>query len=314
MAVSWPSRTKATTSRCAPSAWPPMRCRPWQCRPTRLSYRRQCGAGLSKVTLFNPGAQVSGALVLRIEDAEGYLVEALPGSDVVLAYGQKSDFTLNWNTGAVMAGNYRVVAELRDTQANVLVSNRAVFRIDAARDISRHRGGRPGPVPQQRGGQHCLSSVTVAAGNAGLEDATARIQVLSAANVAVFDTTEALGSLLPGATASVSTVFDTGSNAAGTYRVKLSVHSGGAAVASATTDLAIVPSTQVQLSGRLALSAQTVGQGDRLLAAYTLSNPGVALNGVPLTVSIVDPDTQAQIAQVATSVDLASGASLKGEA
>ncbi|UUZ48757.1 hypothetical protein LP420_39860 [Massilia sp. B-10] len=44
-------------------------------------------------------------------------------------------------------------------------------------------------------------------GNAGLEDATARIQVLSAANVAVFDTTEALGSLLPGATASVSTVF-----------------------------------------------------------------------------------------------------------
>ncbi|UUZ48756.1 hypothetical protein LP420_39855 [Massilia sp. B-10] len=73
--------------------------------------------------------------MLRIEDAEGYLVEALPGSDVVLAYGQKSDFTLNWNTGAVMAGNYRVVAELRDTQANVLVSNRAVFRIDAARDI-----------------------------------------------------------------------------------------------------------------------------------------------------------------------------------
>ncbi|UUZ48758.1 hypothetical protein LP420_39865 [Massilia sp. B-10] len=70
----------------------------------------------------------------------------------------------------------------------------------------------------------------------------------------------------------------------------------------------------MQLSGRLALSAQTVGQGDRLLAAYTLSNPGVALNGVPLTVSIVDPDTQAQIAQVATSVDLASGASLKGEA
>jgi hypothetical protein len=266
-----------------------------------------------KATLFNPGAQVSGALVLRIEDADGYLVDALPGSDVVLAYGQKLEQPFVWNTGAVLAGNYRVVAELRDTQAAVLVSNRAVFRIDAARDVVATVA-----VDQAQYHPHqpvaIAGTVTLAGGNAGLDNASARIEVVNSATVVVFDKSETLGSLLPGATVNVDAVFDTGSLAVGTYRVKLSVISAGAAVAGATTDLALVAATQVQLSGKLALSAQSVAAGDRLRAAYTLDNAGVALAAMPLTVSIVDPDTQVRIAQVETSVDLASAASVAGEA
>ncbi|WP_426212030.1 CARDB domain-containing protein [Massilia sp. TWP1-3-3] len=268
-----------------------------------------------KVTLTNTGAQVDGNLTMRIEDMDGYLVEILAPAAVSLPYGRSADYPVTWHTGDILAGEYRLAAQLRGAGDVVIASGSAPFQIGAARSVSASVSFEQAAY---RTGQAATigASVQVAAGNASLPDASAHIQVFGSAGQQVFETTQALGSLLPGASSAFSALWNTGNAAPGTYQLKLDVLSGAASVASAQASTTIVArEAVVQMAGSVAPDSASVANGDRLKAAYNVTNSGtVDLAAVPLSVTVVDADSQSVIALVAASATLAPGASLQGEA
>ncbi len=266
------------------------------------------------VTLANAGPQVSGTLTMRVEDFDGYLVEILPPAPVTLTYGQTLATPLTWNTGAILAGDYRIAAQLRGASDAVLVSGTANFRIAPAHKVSAMVS--TGQAEYRKGQDAIIAGqVELAAGNASLADASATIVVRDAAGAQVHAYTQALGTLAPGASIAVNTLWNTGTSGAGLYQVTLSVNAAGAELATASTQLAVVIDALAQLTGTMTPSAPTVSRGDALSVRYELLNSGnVALNGVPLTVSVIDPDGQVRLTAVDASVTLAPGAAGQGEA
>lgn len=270
-----------------------------------------------KVTLSNAGPEIAGTLALHIEDLQGYLVATLPPVAVTLPYGQGASYPANWNTGAILAGDYRLVAQLLDTSGAQLAIANAGLRIGAAVDV-----GATVAVEfaryQQQATASIAGTVTLAQGNAGLDDASALIQVQDSAGRVVFESHQALGAMLPGASANVAAAWPVGASAVGDYRVTLDVRAGAATLATAQAAVAVVAATPVegslQLAGTLSLNSPTVAIGDRLTAAYTIRNLGAALAAVPLTVRVVNLDTQAQIATATSNADLAPGATFQGAA
>lgn len=266
-----------------------------------------------KVTLANAGPEMRGTLEMRIEDLEGYLVESLPTANVTLGYGQSTAYPAAWNTGAILAGEYRLAAQLRDERNVQLSSGSASFRIGAAHKVSAAVSVEHAQY-QQHQAANIGASINLADGNANLSGASALIQVLDAGDAVVFESVEALGDLLPGASANVSAIWNIGNSAVGNYRIKLSVKAGGALLASALADVAVVLDDSVQLAGSMTLSSPTLALGDRLDVTYTVRNGGAAIAGLPLTVTIVNPESQAVLASASANVDLARGASIDGAA
>jgi hypothetical protein len=267
-----------------------------------------------KVTLSNAGPQVLASLTMRVEDMDGYLVEILSPASVVLNYGQTSDYALTWNTGAILAGSYRVAAQLRGSDDVVLASGVARFEIAAKRTVSASvLTSQPQYGPQQAA--EIGGSVELAAGNASLPDASALIEVLNGLGEPVFETSQALGTLQPGAAVAIAAVWPTGANGVGAYRVTVRVAAGAETVASAQADVTLVADARARLSGAMSLSSATLANGDRLTASYTVRNNGsMELAALPLSVTIIDPDTQQVLAIVNANADLAPEGSLQGEA
>jgi subtilase family serine protease/flagellar hook assembly protein FlgD len=267
-----------------------------------------------KVTLANAGPEIAGTLVLRIEDLGGYLVATLPAVNVTLPYGQSATYPANWNTGAILAGDYRLVAQLRNAGGMQLAAGSAALRIGAARDVGATLAVEFAQY-QQHASAAIGATVTLGQGNAGLDGATALIQVADSTDKVVFETALALGNLSPGVSVNVNTVWNTGANAIGDYRVKLAVQSGDATVATALAPVAIVAADgTLAVSGTVRPGSATVAVGDRLDVAYTVRSDGAALAGLPLTITIVDAATQAPLAGFSARADLARGATTQGTA
>jgi uncharacterized repeat protein (TIGR01451 family) len=266
------------------------------------------------VTLANAGPQISGVLQMRIEDSDGYLVEQLaPAVVSALGFGQSATYQATWNTGTILAGSYRLAAQLLDTDGKTLTSGNAVFTIGQSRQVS---ATVVLDQAQYQPGQAVAISGVVALGdaNANLDGASALVQVLDANGAVLYETTQALGSLLPGASVSVQQNWNTGANPAGSYLARLTVYASGAVVAKAEAGFDLVVVSVSQMTGQLALSSVTPANGDVLTFTYSLKNSGnVALGTVPLTITVLDPDTRATVAHVDAAAELPLGASVQGK-
>jgi flagellar hook assembly protein FlgD/fibronectin type 3 domain-containing protein len=267
------------------------------------------------ITALNSGPTLSGTLKVWVEDANGYLVQNLPSMTVTnLAYGNSVIDPVVWNTGTTLSGAYRVVGQLVDAQSNPVATGKSTFAITSSLQL---QAGIVADQAQYADNQNAklTATFTLAAGNASLQDGSAVIQVSDSANNVLFTNTQATGTLLPGASSTINATWNTGSAAPATYVASVTVTSGGAQIASAQTNVVVVNTPTTQLTGTLALSANSVANGDQLTVNYGLTEAGtVNLTGLPVVVTIIDPVTQALIATSNGTANVAAGATIAGQA
>lgn len=268
------------------------------------------------IMLSNAGPAISGKLVLRVEDAQGYLAAALPEQAVPqLATAQELTLRTSWNTGSYLAGDYCLVGELVDADGKLLQRGSAAFSIGAERQASATLAVDRG---QYTAGQDVRLNGTVqlAAANAQLDGASAMLQVVAVDGSVLWSSSQPIGTLLLGASADVAGVWNVGGAAAGDYKARLLVRSGDLQLAGAETAFVVTTaSATASVTGDLTLSAQAVANGDRLAARYTLNNAGNgALAGVPLAVTVSRADNGTVLATVPAQADIAARGQTPGEA
>lgn len=159
-----------------------------------------------------------------------------------------------------------------------------------------------------------VSRASNATRNAPLEGLRVVTRVLDPADAVLFTRTEELAQLLPGAQRSYEYALPLAFAAPGSYRARLSVETGGGVELAAAATVFAVESTAGTgsgLGGSLAASPKLVAVGEPVTLLAQLANQGNApLAGVPVVLRVLDPDTQAVLAELRRTVDLARTESL----
>ena len=258
--------------------------------------------------LANGGAAFTGALELTVEDADGYLVEALAPIPVPdLAAGSEESHQATWNTGAFFAGDYRVTARLVGDAGSVQAAGSAAFQIAADVDVS-------AAVTTDRALYDAGATVRITgtvrheSGNSTVTGLAVHIALFDAADVSLAEWTEDLDDLPPGSEASITRSWESVGAAPGGYRIELEVLRNGARAAGAATgfDLA-APAGAV--TGSLSLSSRVPAVGTPLVASYQITNgTPQALAGLPIHLVVIESGDAAERARSDTTLDLDAGA------
>ena len=258
------------------------------------------------VEVFNPGDELTGRLVVGLEDADGFEVTTLLDDDTTLIFNETRTEDLVWNTETFFAGDYAVAARLLDAEGTPLVEGRALFEILESVEII-------AGLTTDRASYAVGDTVEITAqvdypsGNVVIRDAELLLQLRDAADGIVATWPLALGEMLPGASYASPALWESATNAPGPYRAELEVRRAGEELAQASTpfDLTLAPA---QLIGSLTLLDTTVPHGQPAELRFDLLNTGLPLGAVPVRVLLQDPDTGQVLTSQERVVDLASGA------
>ncbi len=255
-----------------------------------------------RVNLKNPGTERDVTVSVAIEDENGDPVTAFDLQAFRLAYAAERDVLFTWNTGATFAGSYRVHSVLRDT-AGIVAENTAPFTItpdvtlDATLVTNKLAYG-----PRENAG----ISLTVSHNgtNSIVPALTARVKITDAQGVTLIAEEKAMTSLLPGATVSASSQWNTGASLPGVYAATTELVIDGQTVAVRSVNFTI--NAVAAISGTIAVAAAIVPAGGNVEPICVIENSGNAYaHNVLMSVLIIDPATQAVIDQYQDTLDIA---------
>ncbi len=274
----------------------------------------------ASVTVWNGSAPWSGQAVVTIEDSQGNAVTTLPALAVgQLAYGQRWTQQTTWNTGATFAGSYLADVKLEDGQGSVVAEAVAPFTIVTVAQLTAAVATDSTTYPVGAS-VHVTAQVGYPTGDAALTGVAVHLQVLApaaagsgAAPAVLGDWTRALGTLLPGGQGAVSVDWPSGTTAAGTYQVAMTVLDGGQAAAAAGTQFSLTAAAAA-VTGTLSLNDRAPSAGSTLAASYGVTNPGAALAGVAVRVRVLDAASGHELARQSATLDLGAGATVAGSA
>ncbi|MFH1675186.1 MAG: hypothetical protein ABIF87_17420, partial [Pseudomonadota bacterium] len=136
--------------------------------------------------------------------------------------------------------------------------------------------------------------ITSLSGNFIFENLTAQIHIKDPGGAIIATETRAILSLMPGASFTFTTVWNTSAHPKGTYNGTLEVLSDQTVVSSSTTNFEIVGSSNTGggLIGTLTATPSPVYQGRDETLVYTITNKGnEAMSGLTVSVIIADSDT-----------------------
>lgn len=260
------------------------------------------------VGLANPGPSFVGAARTVVEDAAGGEVAILDERAVALEYGQRADWTLTWPTGTTWAGSYRFrVAATATGEEAERASAVRTFTLEPSEQLAVAVQAAPALVPAGAPVSFALEVRNVGP-NAPLETATARLRVVPVGGgPALFETTRALPTLLPGATWTGNETWPAASPD-GVHTVELDVEGvGGQVLATATAAVNVTPGAPA-VTGALVVDPGHVMTGEPAEARVALSNGGtLGVVGHPISVDVVSGPEATVHASAAAVVDLPAG-------
>ena len=260
----------------------------------------------------NRGSAASAPLIgWEIRDAAGYTVSPLPTSEeTVFEPGEQSVLTVEgFDTAGLYAGNYTVVAHLRDPLTSATIQALADFRLDIPLG-----SGLAAIVAADRPAYDPYETVTL---TGRIENTAAGLQVSGhQVSLSVIDPTgaevwreEAIpGVLLPGALQDVVRPFALGLATPGQYRVLLVVRDAEdlvAATAETGFQVLATSETGAGLWGEIAVSPEPALRSETLYLHAEITNDGnSSLNGLPATLSLIDPGAGRELASWSHTLDL----------
>lgn len=282
----------------------------------REEYPQQSVVGI-RVPMNNlDNVDKSGALVVRVEDADGALVETLVDRQQVFDPLQTLELNPPFNTGALRVGDYRVVAEIRDALGGPVAQASDDFRVVAG------SGSGPTlisavatdqPVYLVGSGAQIFASVENQSGNAGFVGLLVSERVTASNGTVVFDGSLPLANLEPSAKARLTFALSMAGLISGFYDVNQEVRSADGALLDNRATRFEVQSIAgtAALTGTLALDPLHVRRGNALGIAATLRNRGdVAVSGAESVIRVLLPGNNFALTEWVLPHDLAAGQSI----
>ncbi|MGB5584093.1 MAG: carboxypeptidase-like regulatory domain-containing protein [Gammaproteobacteria bacterium] len=270
------------------------------------------------IELSNDSAvSFDGAVELSVIDADGFTVETLP-SIAVNGLQAHSSFNLAsvWNTGITLAGDYAVVATLKNTTGETLASNEASYRIRA--------GAFSSPVVTasvytNKTRYSAWDSVAISgrvrntSNNAIQGNSVATVTVTDAGGAIVHTETVFLNTQYPGSYSDVVSTFELTDAQAGQYRVILVSSDAATGVQLAQSEYSfdveriilqgLTGNVQVQFKQLDTTQANTCTENITNLSAE-------AITGVTVRHLLVEVTSGATVSSNEQIVQLAAGAAL----
>ena len=238
---------------------------------------------------------------------------ASPGSAVVgtpkkIVHGSVAPHYV-WNTGMTAAGDYSVVATLRQF-GTFATSAAAKFAITPVSELT---GTVATDKPAYDSGEtvRVQASAAYGKGNVTLTSLTATVSVVDAFGATVGSAVTPIATLLPGQSAPARLDWPAGASAPGTYTASLVVkNAAGATLAQSSVPFEIRPTSQTGkgVTGTIAAPA-TMHAKRRVPINVTVTNGGnTALSDAPFSVVVLDPVTQQPAIAFDFTASLAPGA------
>ena len=240
------------------------------------------------VSVTNAGATANVPVNVDIEDSSNNVVTALLNTVInSLAYGQTKTFTLTWNTGATLAGNYDAHGWITGTNNAIISDSKAPFAIAQSVNVSSSiTADKLSYNPNEN--VILNMEVTNNTPNAILSDLTATATITSPSGNIVTTGMFTVPQLMPQDNTSLSKLWNTGLAIPGNYNATMTVWENGNMLSNASTAFNII--SIPRLAGTLTLQPNTVGENNPYAINYTLVNTGnVDLTALPITISVIDP-------------------------
>jgi subtilase family serine protease len=249
---------------------------------------------------------------LQILDMNGVLT-AIVAADVPLQFGPNATqaFTAVWNTGETLAGSYTALVRIKEL-GRVVAKASTAFTILPVKTIA-------ATITTDKLAYGANETVAVnsvlksSSPNHIFETLTAKLTIGSiGSSGTLYTETKSISTLIPGATFTFKSYWDTGASAPGTYPVAVEVtDAAGAVIATATQNLVIVEAIKPSniLKGAIVLDKQNVLTGEPVMASYVLTNAGnVDLSAVAITIQTICTSDEAVYNSFADQATLAMGA------
>ncbi|RJQ75553.1 MAG: hypothetical protein C4519_15545 [Desulfobacteraceae bacterium] len=253
------------------------------------------------VKVFNSGAPMEGVLNIWIEDLNGSIVKAFEGMPVQAGYGL-SEYFLLWNTGHTFAGPYRLRSILSDS-SGALKENTLSFAIlpnlilstslaSNKTNYGPHEDARFEVTVENRGHNFIVPLLEV------------KLKLVDSADSVLFSEQKFILNLLGGGIAKTVFEWNSGLHPPGACRADVEVSYHENVVSAAERFFAIDPG--MAITGVIGATPEVLLQGAHVVADYTIHNSGNFNAGGALSVfvSLVDPDTTAQIEYRQESLEL----------
>lgn len=203
-------------------------------------------------------------------------------------------FAFTWNTGNTFAGNYRVRVTL--SEGSVTVAEGAApfdilpdFRVETKVTTDKISYNPHETVTFS-------ATATSLSRNAFLGNLAATVTIKDDQGTVRFTETKAIATLMPGATFTFKSYWNTGTSAPGAYPATIEVtDAGGAVIATGTQNLEISSAVRPSalLKGQIAVDRQSVLSGEPVAVSYSVTNTGnIDLPNVALSVQTVHTANQ----------------------
>lgn len=246
-----------------------------------------------------------------IETPEGATVAALDPVTGMFGRNETKAYSLTWNTGNARAGDYNVRAFVKRGDT-VLDEALVTFTITPVLNIS-------AVVTSDRSDYEMNEDAQVEArianlGNYTVQSLAATIRIVDASDNELFEVVNRIDNLdpAPSQPLPLKVTWNTGSEPAGDYRVIVAIAVGNETIVENMSRFTINPS--VIINGAITASPANVPIGDTVTADYTVTNNGnVALSSMPVSVSVIDPDSGETLKTGEQVIGLAIGESHTGQ-
>lgn len=261
-------------------------------------------------TVSNQNMAAQDAVVnFEVVDALGVTVARLPSVSVSLPANGSASVSSVFNTGMTLAGSYTVRASATSASGAPLATGNGTFDIFAGAAKASIRVGGDKAVYLSDDAVRLTTRIGNLMSNDILNDLSIVTTFSAPDGTIVFSKTDMLAQLLPGAFKDYNYAVNLSSAPLGQYKAAALVKAGdGTPLASAQSLVQVVaaPSLGVQGSLNELPASVMIGQPVPLAGSITAT---AAVNGLPLTLAVIDPATSTVLQQwTETVASLAAGA------
>ena len=261
------------------------------------------------VSAVNGGPGRNVVLETWIEDALGLSMALVDERPASLAYGDAESYSVFWNTGGSLTGEYRV--RVNATESGVVVAS-ITTSFDINRVIDIHAIVLSAKPSYPQGASiDLLGQLIHSRGNAALRDLLARFRVVAAGGAELFESSRVLSYLAIGGRVAFDATWNQAAPEPGTYSILFDVFEEDLLLASATSSVDVVAASGPELVGTLNVVG-AVPLGGEVVAEYQVMNQGVVdLVGGTIRVELLDPISGLRrvAGEVAANIDAGSGTS-----
>ena len=248
------------------------------------------------------GEPTTGTVEAEIVDALGLQVVALPTVPIDLPDSTPVELGWSWNTATSFAGEYRAEARILDASAVLLDTAVAPFEVLAdfelsstvASDLPSYLVGEPVGVE---------AVVSYGAGNVVLRGVEGAIVVTTPSGGEITVARQTFGDLLPGGSSTMSVIWESVAAEPGLYALRFETTFEGEVVSTGFGTFVLAESGSV--GGSLTVVPATAHPATPVGTDYSILNEGPGtLDGVPVTVALIDPVAGAIVAELSRAETL----------